>query len=154
MPNQNDLNIASMVAANLGIPLDWLMTTINFETAGTFDPQISNPKSSAKGLIQFIDSTAQGLGYRDSQDLVDQNPTFAGQLQGPVYQYFKKYMPFPTQQSFAMTVFRPASRNVPPDTLFPASVQAVNPGIDTVQSYIDKANAQYQKKKFWWKPSP
>ena len=41
-----------------------LMAVINFETGGTFDPSIRNPQkgSTATGLIQFIGSTARGLG--------------------------------------------------------------------------------------------
>jgi len=35
---------------------------MSFETAGTFNPAIKNPGSSATGLIQFMDATAKGLG--------------------------------------------------------------------------------------------
>lgn len=132
-----DLSVASQVASKLGIPVEWLLSVIEFETAGTFDPAIKNPGSSARGLIQFMDATAKSLGYFDSLDLVQTHPTFADQLQGPVLSYFLPYRPFPTKQSFFMTVFYPKFRNVAPNTLFPDSVRAVNPGIDTVQSYVD-----------------
>lgn len=47
---------------NLNINPDWLMAVMGFETGYTFDPTSSNPGSSATGLIQFIESTARGLG--------------------------------------------------------------------------------------------
>jgi hypothetical protein len=40
----------------------WLMACMAFETGRTFSPSIRNPASSATGLIQFMASTAQGLG--------------------------------------------------------------------------------------------
>lgn len=47
---------------NLNINPDWLMAVMGFETGYTFDPTTSNPGSSATGLIQFLESTARGLG--------------------------------------------------------------------------------------------
>lgn len=47
---------------NLNINPDWLMAIMGFETGYTFDPTISNPGSSATGLIQFTEATARGLG--------------------------------------------------------------------------------------------
>ena len=52
----------SRVSQSIGIEEDWLYQAIGFETAGTFDPAISAPTSSATGLIQFLESTAKGLG--------------------------------------------------------------------------------------------
>lgn len=40
----------------------WLMFTMGFETGWTFSPSIQNPNSSATGLLQFLESTAQWLG--------------------------------------------------------------------------------------------
>ena len=40
----------------------WLMACMAFETGRTFSPAAKNPKSSATGLIQFMDATARGLG--------------------------------------------------------------------------------------------
>jgi len=50
------------VAAELGTKPDYLLDAMAFETAGTFDPAIKAPTSSATGLIQFLESTAEGLG--------------------------------------------------------------------------------------------
>lgn len=47
----------------LGISEDYLYTVMDFESAGTFDPAQKNfAGSEATGLIQFIPSTARGLG--------------------------------------------------------------------------------------------
>lgn len=47
---------------DLNINPDWLMAVMGFETGYTFDPTTSNPASSATGLIQFLETTARGLG--------------------------------------------------------------------------------------------
>lgn len=58
----------SRVSQSIGIEEDWLYQAIAFETAGTFDPAIrpltrtGERISSATGLIQFLESTAKGLG--------------------------------------------------------------------------------------------
>ena len=40
-----------------------LLAVMNFETGGTFDPAVKNRAGSgATGLIQFMPSTAKGLG--------------------------------------------------------------------------------------------
>ena len=126
------------VSAKLGVDKRTLFNLINFESS--WNPSIKNPYSSARGLIQFIDSTARGLGYSSSQDLVAKHPTRESQLRGPVYQYLRPYAPFPTQQSLYMSVFYPKFRKVHPQTEFPDSVQRVNPNIRVVQDYVDKVN--------------
>lgn len=50
-------------ANNLGIPVDYLMAVMAFESAGTFRADIRNMAGSgATGLIQFMPATARGLG--------------------------------------------------------------------------------------------
>jgi hypothetical protein len=124
------------IAALLGTSPDWLYSLIDFESK--WNPAAKNPYSSAIGLIQFTDSTARGLGYKNALDLVRINPSRLEQLKGPVYRYLRLYAPFPTQQSLLMAVFYPKYRNVAPDTLFPESVLAVNRGIKTPADYIKK----------------
>lgn len=57
---------AALVCRALKWPIDylpWLMACIGFESAGTFSPSIRNRAGSgATGLIQFMESTAEGLG--------------------------------------------------------------------------------------------
>lgn len=124
------------VADKLGIKPKSLEMLINFESR--FNPKIKNPYSSARGLIQFTDSTAQRLGFNNSLDLVSKYPTVSGQLANPVYRYLRQFKPFPNEQSLFMAVFYPKYRNVSPYKQFPKSVQAVNPNIKTPSDYIKK----------------
>lgn len=129
--------IITETARNVGTEPVWLDKLINFETAGTYSPTIKNPKSSARGLLQFMDSTAQQFGYGDSLDLVNRYPTFESQMKGPVTQYLKQWPSHPTEKALYLSVFYPAYRTKNIDTPFPASVQAANPGIRTPRDYIN-----------------
>lgn len=125
------------ISDRLGIQSDWLIKLIQFESG--FNPVASNPYSSAKGLIQFTDATAQSLGFYNSQHLIDMHPTVESQLQ-VVEEYLYRFYPFNNKQDLYMSVFYPKYRKVSPFTFFPENVQAVNPGIKTVQDYIDKVD--------------
>ncbi len=131
-----DSSALKAVAASLGVSPTSLEGLIMFESGG--NPSIKNPYSSARGLIQFTDATAKGLGYTDSLDLVTKNPTFAGQLRGPVLKYLKSHAPFQNDQALFMAVFLPSYKNKPAGTPFPDSVLAVNPGIKTPLDYMNK----------------
>jgi hypothetical protein len=51
------------LAKKYNVPEDYLYAVMGFETGGTFDPSVKNQAGSgATGLIQFMDSTAEGLG--------------------------------------------------------------------------------------------
>ncbi len=56
------LNEVGAVSNRLGVSPTDLLAAMSFETVGTFNPSIKNPNGSATGLIQFIESTARGLG--------------------------------------------------------------------------------------------
>lgn len=129
-------NALQDVAAALGVAPDSLKKLIAFESG--FNPSATNKFTGARGLIQFMPATARSLGFKDANDLVDRFPDAEGQLRGPVLQYLKKFAPFNSAQSLYMAVFYPAFRDVPPDTVFSDSVKKVNPGISTVQDYINK----------------
>lgn len=134
--NQAEQQVLFEVSRGLGIQdAQWLYDLINFESG--WNPQAKNPLSSARGLIQFVDSTARGLGLEDSADLVSKYPDRISQLRGPVYNYLSAYTPFTTKQSLTMSVFYPAYRSVDPDTVFPDSVLRVNPGINTPADYMN-----------------
>ena len=128
------------IARKLSIDPRHLDALINFETGGTYNPLIKNPYSSARGLIQITDAAARDIGFSDSLDAVTRNPDFDSQMNNVVYPYLKRYAPYPTLQSLYMAVFYPAARTVPPDTIFPESVRKVNPGIITVQDYVNFVN--------------
>jgi hypothetical protein len=75
------------VAQRVGAQPEHLMAAMSFETGGTFASDVKNPRSSATGLIQFMDSTAKGLGTSTSA-LAQMTPT--EQLQY-VEKYFEPY---------------------------------------------------------------
>ena len=56
------LNEVNAVSNRLGINPNDLIAIMSFETVGTFMPSIKNPESTATGLIQFLEDTAEGLG--------------------------------------------------------------------------------------------
>lgn len=56
------INRINRLSTVLGINPNWLMMVINFETAGTFNPGITNPIG-AVGLIQFVEDF-KGAGYK------------------------------------------------------------------------------------------
>jgi len=113
------------VAKELQVPSNWLHDLIQYESK--HNPLASNPIAgqSAKGLIQFIDSTAKWLGYDSSQNLIDTHPDYIGQLKSPVLTYLKKYAPYSDNVEFYNAVFRPANRKTP-NYIFPEKVQKVN----------------------------
>jgi hypothetical protein len=51
----------------LGIDPNYIMACIALETGRSFNPAIKNPRSSATGLIQFMDDTAKALGTTTSK---------------------------------------------------------------------------------------
>lgn len=134
-PTAAEKALATQVAQEFGVRFEVLDALIRNESG--WSPTIKNPNSSGRGLIQWIDATAKDLGYRDSADLVAKNPTVSTQLAGPVRAYFKKYAPFATEDEFIASVFYPALRRQPAAVL-PANVQAANPGVVTMQDYIDR----------------
>ena len=132
-------------ASRLDFPVAWLDRLIQFESS--YDPQAQNPDSSARGAIQFMDDTAQDMGYNSSKDLTAKNPTIEGQIEGPVYEYLKRYVPFPTEQSLFMAVFYPIYRDAPADLAFPPHVQAVNEPIKTPGEYMAFVNKELKEQK-------
>ncbi len=132
---KNESLILADVAADVGTTPESLYRLIAFESK--WDPQAKNPRSSARGLIQFIDDTAIWLGFPGgSAQLIQEFPTVATQLNGPVREYLKRYGPFTDEFQLFMAVFYPAARTWPADQPFPANVQAVNPGIKTPADYV------------------
>lgn len=142
-------NVLQGVAKALNVPAEWLYRLIQFESgwkplqraymplnaaAIKKDPTII-PRY-ARGLVQFTDSTAQMLGFKDALDLVTKQPTIDTQLPGAVYDLLKRYKPFPTEQSLYLSIFYPVARNWPPDQVFSDSVRAANPGINTPADYV------------------
>src|SRR4030066_1785167 len=121
---------------SLSVNPEWLWNLISFES--NWNPLAKNPYSSARGLIQFINSTAISLGYTSSDDLITKNPDVKSQLLFPVKAYLMAYSPFTTEQSLYMAVFYPKARKWSLSTEFPDNIKKVNPGIKTVGDYVNK----------------
>jgi hypothetical protein len=54
-------------AASLGMSWEPLFKLINFESG--WDPKARNPRSGARGLIQFMPRTAKGMGFKGTMGL-------------------------------------------------------------------------------------
>lgn len=139
---KNEEKALEIVAIGLDVPPQWLKNLIQFESG--WNPQATNKYSGARGLLQFTNTTAKALGYMDADHLVAEHPDSVSQLLGPVQAYFgmnnNTRGPYPTQQSLYMAVFYPAARKWSPLQAFPEYVQKLNPGIKTVQDYVNKIN--------------
>lgn len=142
MLTDSQVQMLKDLALKLNVNYDWLYNLIKFESG--FDPLALNGKTNAVGLIQFMPSTLQSLFHLTTEDIFVDYGTFEKQL--PLLEkYFSQYIPFPTKQSLYMAVFYPAYRNVSSDTVFSSTVQKYNPGIKTVQDYINKVDGVFMK---------
>lgn len=105
----------------------------------TKTPESDGPSSPESPTLP---QPAPGSKMGTSADtLVADYPTRVAQLNGPVYDYLKPWMPFSeTPQNLYMSVFYPKARDWPPSTELPENVQDDNPGITTVQDYVDLVN--------------
>lgn len=139
------------LAVKYGFPAEWLANLVNFESGGTFNPAIKN-SIGATGLIQFLPSTATGLGVSTAQ-LASMN--FATQL-SYVDKYLLKFFnglgaargifdkkkakvtsKF-TQTDLFMIIFYPDAVGKP-GFVFPPSVTSANSGIRIPVEYAKKA---------------
>lgn len=127
-------NKLSEVARAVGAPVDSLYALIDFES--NWNPLAENPRSSARGLLQWIDARAQDLGYSDSAELIIENPTAMQQLE-LIERDLSRYGPFGSDQELFMSVFYPKAMAWSPFREFPDHVQAVNPGIRTPRDYVN-----------------
>lgn len=145
---KSDLKKMQSITDKYGFPFEWLANLINHETAGTFNPSITN-NIGATGLIQFLPSTARS--YDTTTDKLRQM-TFAQQLD-----YVDKYihkglsrkdlfdekgkvkLSF-NQGDLFMLIFYPAAVGKP-NFVFPSNVQAAN-SVSTPREYTQKALSQ------------
>jgi hypothetical protein len=131
-------------AATLGVPVYQLDALITAES--NHKTTARNPHTGAVGLLQWLDPRARDLGYKDKEDLYNNNKTYEQQL-NLIVRDLSRYRPFKNQQELYLSVFYPAWRKKSPLTQFPDSVQRVNPGIRTVGDYVKFVESQYNKKK-------
>jgi hypothetical protein len=151
--SKKDISLIKALSNKYGFPPEWLSNLINFETAGVFNPQITN-SIGATGLIQFLPSTAKGLGV--TTDIL-RKMTFAQQL-SYVDLYLSKYFNGSgankgifdkktgkvtdkfTQTDLFMIIFYPVAVGNP-NFVFPENVQKANAGISKPIDYKSRALA-------------
>ena len=127
------------LAVFLGVSRNALYALIGFESG--WNTKATNPVTGARGLIQFMPSTARSMGYKDANDLIAKNPDRISQLKGPVRVYLSQYKPFRGDYTLFMAVFYPKARSGSPFSLFPEAVRKANPGINTPMDYVNKVYA-------------
>jgi len=126
------------VAGRLGIPdPGWLANLINFESAGTFSSDVQNSSSGATGLIQFMPSTAEGMGTTTTALAFLSEVAQMEWVE--MYLNMWKSKGFSNPTDLYMAVFYPAAMGNP-DYQFPANVVAANNGISNPREYTEKAN--------------
>lgn len=148
-PSTEAKTTATEIAKEFGVPYSVLDAIIRNESG--WNPTIKNPNSTARGLIQFLDSTAQTLGFASSADLVAKYPDQVSQLRGPVRSYFKMYAPYASEDEFIGAVFYPGYRKTPSKVL-PDSVQRANPGVVTMADYIGRVRGRLGLPTSAWVP--
>lgn len=111
------------VAQRVGAQPEHLMAAMSFETGGSFASDVQNPRSSATGLIQFMDSTAKGLGT-STADLARMTPT--EQLQY-VEKYFEPYRGRLNDLESVYTTILAGSPHESGDVLFSQGEKAFGP---------------------------
>ena len=126
-------------------PLD-LIAAMYLETGGTMDPAIKNPLGSATGLIQFIESTAGGLGTTTAKLA---QMTRVEQL-AYVELYFKKAgwpsksVPVPSLSNVYLTIFLPKYKTASDDTVI---ASANDPDPKVRRYYSDNGGFDQSPKK-------
>lgn len=131
------------ISKRLGINPDWLMSVMHFESK--INPKAKNPYSTATGLIQFMESTAQGLGTNTAAlynmsaiDQLDYVEAYLRPHSGKMNSFVNVYL----------AVFYPVAINWSNTKKFPNFVVNVNPvfvknGVITKQTIINVLNERY-----------
>jgi hypothetical protein len=127
------------VAKNIGTHPYWLANLINFESAGTFDPSITNSLGYT-GLIQFGKSASKDLGtstdYLRSLSAEDQMDWVQKYFELP---HKRRGSDYSSPMDLYMAVFYPLGIGNP-NYQFPPNVVRANNGIDTPMEYTIRAN--------------
>lgn len=127
----------SEVATNLNINPEHLTKAIDIETVGTFDPSIKNPKSSATGLIQFMESTAENLGTT-TEELAKMS---AVEQMDFVSSYLADKGQLNTASDVYMAIFAPSAIGKPDDyVVYGEEAAAVNQAISQGRKQITVAD--------------
>lgn len=134
---------AAVVTAADAVKADpgYLADLINYETAGTWSPSIRNPKSTATGLIQFLESTAKRLGTTTDALAAMTAVQQMTYVQAYLEAVAKTYGPLSAESDLYMAVFYPAAIGQGLDYSFGSSVTAVNAS-STVRDYVEAVRSR------------
>jgi hypothetical protein len=142
--SMSDLKKMKNIADKYGFPVEWLANLINHESAGTWNPSITN-SIGATGLIQFVPKTAKSLGtttdklrsmnFSKQLDYVDSYLFEALENKRLMDENGKVPNSF-AQSDLFMLIFYPKSVGQP-NYIFPDSVQQAN-GVSTPKQYTEK----------------
>ncbi|GIW59553.1 MAG: hypothetical protein KatS3mg087_0619 [Patescibacteria group bacterium] len=121
------LQEVSALSARLGIPPEWLIAVMGFETGGTYSPSKRNPLSGATGLIQFMPSTARSLGTSTN--------ALAKMSQSQQLKFVEKYLSpykgrFNSLEDLYMSVLMPAGVGKGANYKLPGWAYRQNSGLD------------------------
>jgi hypothetical protein len=139
----DDLNYLKSITDKYGIPFEWMVNLINFESGKTFNPAIQN-SIGATGLIQILKSTAKGLGTTTDALKQMSFKEYSNYIDKYLYANLKRHLingKVPntfTQGDLFMTIFYPVAVNKP-DFVFPENVKKANAGISKPYDYVQKA---------------
>lgn len=140
---KDDLKALMSITNKYGLVFEHAINLINFESGRTFNPAIKN-SIGATGIIQFMPSTAKGLGT--TTDALSKM-TFQQQLvyvDKYIYNALRKHLvngKVPdtfTQGDLFMTIFTPAAIGKP-DYKFNTDTVNANAGIKTPYDYTSRA---------------
>ncbi len=111
------------ISDSLGIDPNWLMFIINYESAGTFSPSVTN-SIGATGLIQFLPGTAISLGTTvealakmTAVEQLDYVYKYLLPYKGKMIDFYTTYL----------AIFYPAALGKDDSYVFPANVVSSNP---------------------------
>lgn len=139
----SDLNYLKSITDKYGIPFEWMINLINFESGRTFNPAIQN-SIGATGLIQILKSTAKGLGTTTDALKNMSFKEYSNYIDKYLYANLKRHLvngKVPntfTQGDLFMTIFYPVAVGKP-EFVFPKNVQIANAGIAKPYDYVQKA---------------
>lgn len=137
-----------------------LAAIIQFESAGTWNTRVGNPRSEAVGIGQWVDVAAQQMGFDNAIDLVNTVDTVEGQVSlyityanrtkvrgGRTLQQAIDMQTTPQDKfnTYMIGHFLPKFVGLPLNTEIPQTYQDKNPGIVTLQDYIDFINREFDR---------
>ena len=153
----------SRIGEKLPLEPDFLMACMAFETGLTFSASVKNPRSSATGLIQFMATTARGLGTTVQRMARMSEVEQLGYVETYFRRAIARHGPIRTLEDCYMAILWPAAIGKQPGYVLFRAVQGqayrVNAGLDanrdgavTVAEATMKVRRLYQQGRLQTRP--